>query len=218
MQGELCDALNSLAGKKNNGLLDKFVMYMSKYINMAADAYVPLRKSSKLDASKLLIRPSIEAAIQILAVQKKPDLLYRIAYSARIQDRKLVRPSAIKSGWDYDAEDNKRWCRFEQQYRAHFPNHALEQKELSLIDAATTAGVGWYYDVYRLYSRFTHAALTAATGALNYTDIDDNCHMAACVCSGLEAVATGGATAPHLDSFRRRLSALGESGGGKQHN
>jgi hypothetical protein len=218
MQGELRDALTSLAGKKRNGLLDNFVVYMAKYIDMAGDAYISLRRASKLDASKLLIRPSIEAAIQILAVQKKPDLLYRIAYTARMQDRKLVRPSAIKSGWNYDADDNKRWDQFEQRYRAHFPNHALDEKELLLIDAATTAGVGWYYDVYRLYSRFTHAALTAATGALNYTDNDDNCHMAACVCCGLEAVAAAGAAPPNLDSFRRRLSALGESGGDKQNN
>lgn len=59
MQEELRNALNSLAGKTSNGLLDHFVVFSAKQINWAADGYICLRKASKVDASKLLIRPSV---------------------------------------------------------------------------------------------------------------------------------------------------------------
>src|SRR5437016_11099638 len=144
MQQELRNALNSLAGKTSNGLLDHFVVFLAKHINSAADGYVCLREASKVDASKLLIRPSIEAALQIAVVRNKPDLLYRFAHNERTQDRKLYKPQAAKLGEDYDIKDKERWEDFTRKYKAHFPTHQLLDQDISLFDAAKTAGLDWY--------------------------------------------------------------------------
>jgi hypothetical protein len=57
MHGGLSRALNSLRGKKSNGLLDYFLFYLAAHMNRAAEGYIVVRKASKIDASKLLIRP-----------------------------------------------------------------------------------------------------------------------------------------------------------------
>jgi hypothetical protein len=209
-------ALNSLEGKQSNGLLDHFLGYSAATINRAADGYLTLRRASMIDASKLLIRPAMETMIRILAVRTQPDLLYRIAYTERIESRKLVRPIALKAGMDYDSEDEKAWKTFKQQYATHFPQHGLAEKQLSVLDAAKAAGIEDYYGrAYRLYSRFVHAAFTAAisrTIGRTSTDGLDNLTVADCVCCGLEAVVSIGGSAPSLDTLRMRLRSLTQSG------
>jgi hypothetical protein len=213
VQKELREALNSLGGKQSGGLLEHYLFYMAVHINRAAEGYVFLRQASRLDASRLLIRPAIEAMIRILAIRKDPSLLYRIAYTERMEDRKWVRPSAIRAGRNYDAEDEKEWMEFTKKYTAEFPAHRLEEKELRLREAATTADAESYYDShYRLYCRFTHAAFGAATGSLDDTHAEDNEAMAACAYCGLDAVASFGGGAPNLVSLGNRLMGEGKSG------
>lgn len=209
MQSGLRDALNSLARRESNGLMDHFLVFLSAHINRAAEGYISLRRSARVDASKLLIRPGIEAMIRILAVQKHPELLFRIAFTERREDRKWIRPCAIQAGQDYDSQDQRQWDDFKREYRTHFPQHVLEETENSLFDTAKKAGMeGYYNSHYRLYCRFTHAALGATVGDLNYSDSEDNRTMALCVCCGLEAVASAGGDAPTLSSLRKRLSNL----------
>lgn len=213
MQEELRNALNSLGGKTSNGLLDRFVFLLAKHINSAADGYICLRKASKIDASKHLIRPSIEAALQIVAVRNKPELLYRFAHNERTQNRRLYEPQAIKLGEDYDIQDKKRWEDFTREYKAFFPAHDLLEQDISMFAAAKAAGLDWYYDVYyRLYCRFTHALLAATSGSLNWTDPEDNPQMAVAICCAVEAVQAAGGAAPNLVALRSRLDNLGTGG------
>ncbi len=210
LQGELRNALNSLGVGTSKGLLDHFVVFLAKHINTAADGYISLRKALKIDASKLLIRPSIEAALQIVAVRNKPELLYRFAHNERTQDRKLYKPQAIKLGEDYDVKDKKRWEDFTGEYKSFFPAHQLLEQDISLFDAAKAAGLDWYYEVYyRLYCRFTHALLAATTGSLNWTDAEDNPQMAVATCCAVEAVQSAGGVAPNLIALRSRLNDIG---------
>ena len=165
IQRDLSHALNSLEGKQIRSRLDRYLFYMAVHINRAAEGYVFLRKASKLDTSRLLIRPGIEAMIRVLAVRKDASLLYRIAYTEGLEDRKWARPSFIKAGKDYDSEDKKAWKDFTNEYAAEFPTHKLEEKELTLFEAATTAGALPYYNAYyRLYLQVHSRSILSSNG------------------------------------------------------
>lgn len=209
IQAELAAALNSLGGKKHRGLEDQFPFYCASHINRAAEGYVLLRQQFRLDASRLLIRPAIEAAIRILAVRNQPDLLYRIAYSERLEDKKWIGEAARGKGIDYGAQEEDRWSEFVKMYSDHFPKHNLVNERLPLRRAAAVAGIELYYDVvYRLYCQFTHAAFRATTGNLDRLYIHDNPAMALCALTGLDAVASLSGLAPNVEAFRTRLSKL----------
>jgi hypothetical protein len=218
MQGELAEALQSLTGKQSNGLLDHFLVFLARYIDRAVDGYTVLRKASRVDSSKLLIRPAIEAMIRALAVQKQPELLYRIARTERMEFSRMARPIAVKAGRDYDTGDEKAWNVFKQKYVAHFPKHKLVDKELKLSDAAEIAGIKSYYDrAYRFYCPFVHAAFRPRTLDA-HTDSIDNWTMATCACGGLEIVVFAGGEAPKLNLLRARLRTLRTSRTAKAFN
>ena len=101
MQEELGKALRSLAGKQIRDDLDVFYVGMAMHLNDTAEGYTLLRKARSIYASKLLIRPSIEAMIKLAAVRKKHDLLYRIACTELIDDRALIGPSWQRAEKDY---------------------------------------------------------------------------------------------------------------------
>src|SRR5438045_5835162 len=91
LQGELREALNGLGGKQRDGLYDGYLGYTAGHINRAIEGYIYLRTSQRIDASKHLIRTAIEAVIRLQAVRKKPELLFRIAFSEFNEDKKWVR-------------------------------------------------------------------------------------------------------------------------------
>jgi len=204
-QAELANGLNSLGGRNNDGLRDEFPFYMVVHINRAAEGFLFLKKADRIDASRLLVRPAIEAMIKLSAVNKDASLLYRIAYTERIDDGKWIRPA--QKAADFDAEDEKAWQQFTQAYVTKFPNHKLAETRLSLFDAATTAGLdGFYNSHYRLYCKFTHAAFTAVTGVLDHTHYEDNEAVMACTLCGLETIRALGGDVPNLKSLFDRLS------------
>jgi hypothetical protein len=220
MRGQLDDALISVKGKNASSILHRFLVGMAIYINQAAEGYILLRKALRIDASKPLIRPAIEAMILIRAVTNDPPLLYRIAYTEVDEHRKWARDLSNKAGKDYDAEEIKKLSDFEAEYSAQFPNHPLLEKRLSLFDAAKAAfGTEDYYNrYYRLYCKFTHPELAVVAGSLNHFDTEDNPAMATCVLCGLEAVTCAGGEVPNLDVLRTRLFSLDESGSAKNQS
>jgi len=136
-------------------------------------------------------------------------LLYRIAYSERLEDRKWIGFATRRQGIDYAVQDKKNWDEFTQAYSAHFPGYTLVEQKLSLRDAAVIAGIGDYYDShYRLYCQFTYAAFRAVTQSLNELETHDNRTMALCVLVGLETAVSIGGSAPDIDVLRKRLNEL----------
>lgn len=209
MQAELASALDSLTGKKHEGLQDVFPIMSAGHINRALDGYILLRKAGRIDSSKLLIRPALEAAIKILAVKKQPDLLYRIAFSERLEDQKWLGAAARRQGKDYGPEDKRKWDEFTKAYSAHFPTHEMVEEKLSLWDAAVIAGIGDYYNShYRLYCQFTHAAFRAVTHGLDELDTHDNQTMTLCALVGLEAAIFVGGVAQNFDKLSKRRDEL----------
>ncbi len=212
MQAELRGALNALGGQHGEGLVEHYRLYTAAHINRAVEGYIYLRQSGRVDASKHLIRTAIEAVVRLQAIQKKPELLFRFAFTEFNEDKRWVRSTA---GGDIPAvlsAIDKQWADFKQAYHAKYPEHLLVEEELSLRGAAECAGIERYYDShYRLYCRFTHAAFRATTGSLNEFDREDNRTMVLCALSGLEALLSVGVLAPTIESLRQRLNRLDET-------
>lgn len=211
LQNELAASLKSLAGKKPQRIGDRYHVTAGGYINRSAEGYLLLRTNGRIDASKLLIRPAIEAVFRIQALRTKPDLLYHIAWTERLEDNKWFRSVAQRQGVEYDESRNDQaWKRFEHAYRLEFPEAPLVPKKLTAFDAAEAAGLADYYGShYRMYSQYTHAALQATGGHLDVlSDTEDTRTMIFCAYCALAAIAVVGASAPNLETLRQRVDDL----------
>jgi hypothetical protein len=213
LQNELQAALASLAGKQSQGFLDKYYNFSAGHINRAVEGFIFLRNASRIDASKFLIRPAIEAMIRLEAVKRQPKLLLRIAHTERIKDRKWIGRAAVRNAIDYDlVTEEKHWNEAKARFAAQFPAYVLEEKELNLRDTAKEVSqvMENYYDShYLLYCAYTHAGLRALTGSLNeLTDSEDSATMSLCAFSALDVLASIGATSPNLESLRKRRNQL----------
>jgi uncharacterized protein DUF5677 len=209
IQQELANALNSVGGKQSRGALDNYYFYSADHANRAAEGFTYLRKSGRIDASKLLVRPLIETMFRVEAIQKKPELFYRIAYSETIvEDPKWIGSAASRAGETFDeAAHSKRFKEFKEQLSKQLPNVPLEDKYISVWEIAEVAGMAGYYGShYRTYCRYTHGALWAIGGFLtDLTDPEDNRAMGLCTWSALNALISMGAESPNLQSLLQRL-------------
>lgn len=213
LQNELQAALASLAGRQSQGFVDKYYNFSAGHINRAVEGFVFLRKASRIDASKFLIRPAIEAMIRLEAVKRQPKLVFRIAHTERIKDRKWIGRAAVRKAINYDlATEERDWNEGKARLSAQFPPGALEEKELNLRDTAKEIGpmMEDYYDShYLMYCAYTHAGLRAITGSLSeLTDPEDSATMSLCAFSALDVVASIGATTSNLESLRERRNQL----------
>jgi len=214
LEGELAAALNSLGGKVPKAITDRYYLEIGTYIHRAADGYLVLRNKGRIDASKLLIRPAIEATIRVQALRKKPEIFYQIAYSERLEDHKWLRPAAEKAGMPYDKDpDPPGWNEFEKAFQAEFPSVPLNRTKLPLRDAAVIAGLGAYYDShYRLYCQYAHAALRAMGGhSDDITDPEDTRTMILCAFAALGGLMAIGAESLNADSLHARVDRLSKS-------
>lgn len=205
-QAELRDALNSLGRKEADGLIEHYLFYTAVLINRIVEGYLYLRESGRSEASKFLIRTAIEAVFRIQVVRKKPDALFRIAFTERNEDQKWVRSL---NGSNVEATlqaIDSRWTEFVREYRNKYPEHELIEKELSAWDASAMSGLDCYYNShYRLYCRFTHAAFRASAGDLIEFEPEDNRTVTLCTLVAIDAVVSIGAAAPGLQSLKERL-------------
>jgi hypothetical protein len=213
-QAELHHALAAFAGRQAKGLLEEYQFHAASHINVAAEGYIYLRNSQRIDASKHLIRTAIEAVIRLRAVQEKPQLLFRIAFTEFNEDKKWASSLQERDVSGTITKIENKWTDFKRAYKAKYPEHPLVEEKLSLRRAAECAGTGLerYYDsAYRLYCRYTHAAFRATSGSLNKLDRHDNHTMTLCALGGVEALAAIGGPAPNVELLRERLGRLGET-------
>jgi hypothetical protein len=209
IQQELANAIDSLGDKQGRGALDNYYFHSARHVNRAAEGFIFLRKSGWIDASKFLVRPLIETMFRVEAVQKKPELFYRIAYSETIvEDPKWIGSAAIRAGATFDeAAHSKRFEEFKAKLSEQLPTLTLEDKYISVREIAEVAELAGYYDSrYRTYCRYTHGALWAMGDFLtDLTDHEDNFAMGLCTWSAVNALTSIGAKSPNLQSLRQRL-------------
>jgi hypothetical protein len=209
---EITKALDSLAGKKHNGLFDNYRFWSSKHLHRAADGFAFLRRFGRMDASKFLVRPAIDLVFRLEAVKKHPDLLYRIAFSEHRQDERFLRSAAEQSKQPYnDAEGKEKWKRFSDAFTAEFPKIPKVDKELSVVCTAEKAGLKPIYDShYRTYCQYAHGALRASIGGLDEaTDPADNRTIALCAFFALDTLVSLGGESPNRDRLFQRLQRDG---------
>jgi hypothetical protein len=162
--------------------------------------------------SRFLVRPAIEIMFRLEAVRQKPELVYRIGYTeTKLNDRKWLIALANGAGKQFDeAAFDKRWEEFKKEIQAQFPAAKLEDKRLTIKDAAEAANLGGVYEtIYATYCRYTHGALWAIVGELDEpVGAEDNYIMACCLLCAVESLMSIGADAPNYDSLKQRQESL----------
>jgi len=89
LQPIIVKSLNSLGGKKPANAGAKYLGVIAKTVNRASDGYLALREAGRMDASKLLIRPALEAVFCGVAAVKDKKFLFRKVYSEWEEHKKL---------------------------------------------------------------------------------------------------------------------------------
>jgi hypothetical protein len=204
VQRLLAEALNSMAGKSTEAETS-YLMWASVSVNRAAEGYLFLRESGRVNASKLLVRPALEATFSAAAAIKKPGFLFRKLYSEWEEDQKMFsNDAAALAAAKQGLHSLKRAAK---QAR---PSCAVECKRVTTRDAADAAGLSKAYEgAYRTYCKFTHGAIQAVQGHLDSaTDAIDTDVVIWCVLKILHHVRENTpAKVPDLQPYEKRLEA-----------
>ncbi len=204
VQGLLAAALNSMAGKSTEAEAS-YLGWASVSVNRAAEGYLWLRESGRVAASKLLVRPVLEATFSATAVVKKPGFLFRKLYTEWEEDQKMFANNAAAQTVGRQAlRDLKRAATKAR------PNYPVECKRVNIRDAADAVGLLKAYEgAYRTYCKFTHGAIQAVQGHLDdATDAIDTDVVVWCVLTMLNQLREHTpAQVPDLEPFRKKLEA-----------
>ena len=203
VQQLLAHALNALGGRSPATAEAAYLEKAAVNVNRAAEGYLWLRESCRVAASKLLVRPALEATFSAVAVVKRPGFLFRKAYSEWEEDKKMfVRDAAgVK-------EATKAIEYLKRAFQQRSPGYPVACKRVTVRDAADVAGfLENYESAYRIYCQFTHGAMRAVLGHLDdTTDTIDTPIVSWCVFQMLDHLQTDTpAQIPDLVPFRKRL-------------
>jgi hypothetical protein len=209
---ELSKALDSLGKKKARGMRDNYRFWSSFYMGRASQGYIVLRRAGGMAESRFLVRPALEIMFRLEAVRQKPELVYRIGYTeTKLEDRKWLIALAKSAEKQFDgAAFDKRWEEFKKEIQSQFPAANLEDKRLTIKEAADAANLGGVYDtIYATYCRYTHGALRAIVGEIDEpVGAEDNYIMACCLLCAVESLLSIGADAPNYESLKKRQKSL----------
>ncbi len=206
LQTIIVKAISSLGGKKPADAGSAYLGSIATTVNRASDGYLLLRESARVDASKLLIRPALEAVFCGVAAVKDKDFLFRKAYSEWEEDKKLfAKDEAGKK------EANDFLKRFQTQFTKHNPDYPVKLTNIKIRETSEMAGLLPVYDhAYRIYCKYTHSAMRAVLGNLNQgTDLSDTPTIVWCVLFILKQLKQyTPAEIPDLNVFDQRVAIL----------
>ena len=206
LQPILVKGLDSLAGKKPANLSSSYLGRIAVTVNRASDGYLLLRESGRMDASKLLIRPALDAVFCGTAAVKNKEFSFRKAYTEWEEDKKLFAKDAPGKK-DADAYLNH----LQELFKKHNPGYPVIYKTISARDTAEMAELLPAYEYsYRIYCKFTHSAMRAVEGGLNQgTDLYDTPTIVWCVLFVLKQLKQHTpAEIPDLNVFDERVTLL----------
>jgi hypothetical protein len=202
----LAEALNSLGGKSPPTPESAYLGWAAVSVNRAAEGYLWLRESGRVGASKLLVRPALEATFSGVAAIKKPGFLFRKAYSEWKEDKRMFAHDA-----GLLAEADRQLDKLKLAAKRARPGCPAECKPVTVRDAAEMAGLSNAYEsAYRVYCNFTHGAMSAVQGQLDRaTDTIDTDVVGWCVLMMLNQLKEHTpAQIPDLNPFKKRLEAI----------
>jgi len=173
LQPVFIKALNSLGGKKPSDWGSSYLGRVAVTVNRAGDGYLWLRESGRMDASKLLVRPALEAVFCGTAVMKNKGFLFRKAYSEWEEDKKLFAKDAVGK-----KEADEYLVRLKRRFQEHAPDYPVKCKTIKVREIAEMAGLLFAYEEhYRTYCQFTHSAMLAVSGNLNKVTDSKDTHV-----------------------------------------
>jgi hypothetical protein len=174
----LASAIESLKGKQESDEMEsRYLFWTAVQMNRIADGYLVLRESSRIDASKLLVRPGLELTFAARAVKKERGFLYLKAHEEARQQKNMFTDSEAGQKWfDQQVEELKR------AIKAKDPDYPIPVKvgRILIADVIRKAGVeeesmeegnkarsSKFYRDYQAYCSFTHGGLIAIQGKLD---------------------------------------------------
>lgn len=209
MQKILAHAIDSMGGKVSEGLFEHFTFYTAAQINSAVAGYVTLKRAGLSKAAYLLVRPALEAMFRLLAARRRPELVCRIAAAEKSEELKMLRDNRRPETAKARTAIEQQWQDFEQLYRAKYAGLPFDSDPISLYDLAVAAGMEEVYNVqYRLYCKFTHAALRAATGGFDHVAQRSLPMMAVIAATAIETLGQLGADISGYPPLQRKLKDL----------
>lgn len=114
-----------------------------------------------VEASKLMIRPIVEAILSSQAVLNKRGFLFRKLYTEHLELMKFDKKATA-------AEKKKAEEDFKAEFLSHNKGYPIELKKVDMSYTSQVAKMVNVYEVcYRVYCQFTHVAQAAVTGQLN---------------------------------------------------
>jgi hypothetical protein len=162
------EAVNSLDQNSFTSPEKVYLAWAALTAYRAGDGYLLLRDALQMDASKLLIRPILEAMFSSSAVMSKRGFLFRKAYTEILEEKKFHSKHPVT-----DAQLDNILTETERLFKKNDPKYPIERKRVDIAYTAKVAGMLPTYEVvYRIYCQFTHGAISAASGQLN--DTTDN--------------------------------------------
>ena len=197
VQRLLDDALNSL-GAKPLTPAPKYLAWEALHVNRAAKGYLLLRESGLAPASKLLVRPALEATIWGTAVIKEPGFLFRIPYTTLERESRPVAKNPALADLKLAASKAS-------------PSIPIECRPVHIREAAEVAKLPEAYDaVYGIYCKFTHGDMEAVQGLLDKaTDPIDTDVIVWCVLTMLKQLLEHTpAQVPDLEPLWKNLKAI----------
>lgn len=176
----LLAGLAALPAAKFSGV-PRYVRDSCSVISEITEGYVVLRKEDKITASRVLIRPCIEAAMKLAAVREEQNNLLNIAYTESDGDRNLLEqyvklakkwlaegrkgigPETVAQAEKGVIERKQLWDSIRTQLGPQFPTAPAKDKKLKpwmLAEAGKQEDI--YGTEYILYCNFVHATLRLA--------------------------------------------------------
>jgi|GEM_PF-2210088 len=208
----ISDALNVLGSQITKRIEDMYYFYAAKHIHDALDAFIVLRAQHRLDGSRLLVRPALEAMLKLRAVRAKPELLHRALLADNKELDKWFSSVARRHNLPYTPiSERTEWAAFRERFALQFGAENLENVTiLTAYDAAKAIGVEAYYEThYRGFSHYTHGLLEAISGALDeFIDPEASRVMLQSAITALDAVTFVGANCPGLEALSQRATEV----------
>lgn len=207
--GALRAGLLSLEGKSLRGGHELYTAHTAKFLHTTLEGYLHLRGAGLIDASKQLVRPALEMMFRLRALHLHPELIFRYAYAEYKEDRKWANALHGPKKTQTVASVEANWTEFKTAFGETLSEAPAEEQDLKVSDIAQLADLSFYYDShYRLYCRFTHAALRASSGEMALFEPEDNRTMAFCALVAMEALEPLGAKIPNLRHFQEHIHTL----------
>jgi hypothetical protein len=130
LHDELVSVLPTVKVDAQN-LTGVYLHRMCRGVAEIADGYIALTKAGKPVPATVLIRPCVESVLKMAAVQKKPEVFLRIAYTESEGDRKFI--DAAKNV-QIDEASRVRWEKVRPKLAKYFPGAPTTDVEIGAGD------------------------------------------------------------------------------------